>query len=75
LHPESKYSEEYLKVLEKCMAKLPGSQKQSVDMFFLQEKSYKEIVDLTGYSLKEVKSYIQNGKRNLKICLEKNSGE
>jgi len=37
----------------------------------LKEKCYKEIADITGFSLHEVKSYIQNGKRNLKICLEK----
>lgn len=72
LHPESKYSEDYLKSLERCMDKLPGAQKESVNLFYLQEKCYKEVVDATGYSLNEVKSYIQNGKRNLKICLEKN---
>jgi len=71
LHPEHKPSEEYLKVLERCMEKLPAKQKQSVDLFYLQEKCYKEVADTTGYSLNDVKSYIQNGKRNLKICLEK----
>jgi RNA polymerase sigma factor (sigma-70 family) len=76
LHPDnSKYSEEYLKVLERCMDKLPSTQKQSVNLFYLQEKCYKEIADTTGYTLNDVKSYIQNGKRNLKICIEKNSGE
>jgi len=76
LHPESsKYSEEYLKVLERCMDKLPSTQKHSVNLFYLQEKCYKEIADETGYTLNDVKSYIQNGKRNLKICIEKNSGE
>jgi len=49
-------------------------QKQSVDLFYLKEKCYKEIADITGFSLNDVKSYIQNGKRNLKICLEKSSG-
>jgi len=74
LHPESnKYSDEYLKILERCMDKLPSTQKQSVNLFYLQEKCYKEIADTTGYTLNDVKSYIQNGKRNLKICLEKSS--
>ena len=73
LHPDSKYDEEYLKVLERCMDKLPINQKQSVNLFYLQEKCYKEIADDTGYTLNDVKSYIQNGKRNLKICIEKNS--
>jgi len=67
--------EQALTALEKCIEKLPDRQKQSIDLFFLNEKCYKEIVEVTGFNLNEVKSYIQNGKRNLKICMEKNSGE
>lgn len=75
-HPEENYAEKEgrLMQLERCVDKLPERQKQSVDLFFLQEKCYKEVVELTGFSLNEVKSYIQNGKRNLKICLEKVDG-
>jgi len=72
LHPDNDNKEEALKALERCMEKLTAGQKQSVDLFYLKEKCYKEIVELTGFSLNDVKSYIQNGKRNLKICLEKN---
>ncbi|WP_207535620.1 RNA polymerase sigma factor [Desertivirga arenae] len=72
---DHKEKEAALTALEKCVEKLPERQKQSIDLFFLNEKCYKEIVDLTGFSLNEVKSYIQNGKRNLKICMEKNGGE
>lgn len=64
-----------LSALEKCMEKLPERQKKSIDLFFLNERCYKEIVELTGFSLNEVKSYIQNGKRNLKLCMEKNREE
>ena len=64
-----------LTVMEKCMETLPKEQRVSVDLFYLQEKCYKEVADITGYELLKVKSYIQNGKRNLKICIEKNSGE
>ena len=71
LHHVNKYSEEYLKILEQCMEKLPVKQKESVNLFYLQEKCYKEVADATGYTLNDVKSYIQNGKRNLKICIEK----
>lgn len=67
--------EQKLTVMEKCMETLPEEQRKSVDLFYLQEKCYKEVADLTGYDLLKVKSYIQNGKRNLKICIEKNSGE
>ncbi len=74
LHPDDNNREEAMKALERCMDKLSPQQKQSISLFYLNEKCYKEIVDVTGFSLNEVKSYIQNGKRNLKICLEKNSG-
>jgi len=67
--------ENRLTVMEKCLDTLPEEQKISVDLFYLQEKCYKEVAELTGYEMLKVKSYIQNGKRNLKICIEKNSSE
>ena len=71
-HPDNNDAdEETLKALERCMEKLPAAQKQSVNLFYYKEKCYKEIAEQTGYTLNEVKSYIQNGKRNLKICMEK----
>ena len=56
--------------LEKCIDKLAHEQKACVQMFFLQQKCYKDITVLTGFDLNKVKSFIQNGKRNLKICME-----
>ncbi|WP_370579569.1 RNA polymerase sigma factor [Mucilaginibacter sp. X5P1] len=73
LHPEDNNKEAALTALERCMQKLPVTQKESINLFYLQEKCYKEITDITGFTLNEVKSYIQNGKRNLKICLDKNN--
>lgn len=67
--------ETQLTVMEKCMESLTEEQRRSVDLFYLQEKCYKEVAELTGYEMVKVKSYIQNGKRNLKICIEKNSSE
>jgi RNA polymerase sigma factor (sigma-70 family) len=58
--------------LEKCIEELVNEQKTCVQLFFLQQKCYQEITALTGFELKKVKSYIQNGKRNLKICMERN---
>lgn len=77
VHPEDEAGEkeQQLTALERCMDQLPEKQKRSVDLFFLNEMCYKEIAELTGYSLKEVKSYIQNGKRNLKLCMEANHGK
>jgi RNA polymerase sigma factor (sigma-70 family) len=57
--------------LEKCIETLNAEQKACVQLFFLQEKCYQEVSDNTGYELGKVKSYIQNGKRNLKICMER----
>ena len=62
--------EMHLQGMEKCLETLPEEQKRSVDLFYLKEKSYREVADITGYDMKKVKSYIQNGKRNLKICME-----
>jgi RNA polymerase sigma-70 factor (ECF subfamily) len=73
LHPEENDNKEgALNALQRCMQKLTDGQRQSVSLFYLEEKCYKEVADITGYSMNDVKSYIQNGKRNLKICLEKN---
>ncbi len=60
--------------LEKCIENLAGEQQWCVKLFYLREKCYKDIVVETGFELNQVKSYIQNGKRNLKICMEENGG-
>jgi len=65
--------EAQLLALEKCLETLNDEQKLSVNLFYLQKKCYSEVADHTGFDLNKVKSYIQNGKRNLKICLEKQS--
>ena len=57
--------------LEKCLDELSGTQRKSVEWFYFEEKSYKEISDLIHEDVGKVRSYIQNGRRNLKICLEK----
>jgi RNA polymerase sigma factor (sigma-70 family) len=58
--------------LSKCMDELGKEQKECVALFYLQQKCYREISKLTGFDDNKVKSYIQNGKRNLKICMERN---
>lgn len=58
--------------LEECIEKLAGEQQRCIRLFYLKQKSYQEITALTGFDLNKVKSYIQNGKRNLKICMERN---
>ncbi|MFT4072149.1 MAG: sigma-70 family RNA polymerase sigma factor [Dysgonamonadaceae bacterium] len=64
-------TEEEAEALAYCMAVLPAEQEQSIRLFFFANKSYADIVGITGFDLNKIKSYIQNGKRNLKNCLYK----
>lgn len=72
LHPimEEDYLDKNLAALEECMQLLREDQQVCVRLFYLEQKSYEEVSQQTTFALKKVKSYIQNGKRNLKICLE-----
>ena len=60
-----------LELMGDCLNELNKEQKQCVTLFYLEKRSYNEIADVTGFTLMQVKSYIQNGKRNLKILLER----
>jgi len=57
--------------LNYCLTTLPEEQQQCIVHFFFEDFSYVDIVEKTGFALNKVKSYIQNGKRNLKICILK----
>lgn len=63
--------EENLRKLEDCINSLVKEQKKCIELFYKQEKCYREVANLTGYELKKVKSYLQNGKRNITLCMEK----
>jgi RNA polymerase sigma-70 factor, ECF subfamily len=65
------YLEVKIEALEKAIDQLKGEQKKAVQLFYLEELSYKEISDRENWDLKKVKSLIQNAKRNLKLILEK----
>ena len=72
LHPSSvNDKEEQLSQLEEAIPQLNDDQRRCVEFFYLQELSYQQIMEKTGFTFKEVKSFIQNGKRNLKIILSK----
>jgi RNA polymerase sigma factor (sigma-70 family) len=60
--------------LERAIERLNQDQRQCVELFYLREKSYKEITETTGYTIGEVKSHLQNGRRNLRMLLEANKG-
>lgn len=72
LHPSSvNEKEEQLTQLEEAVKLLEDDQRRCVEFFYLHELSYQQIMEKTGLTFKEVKSFIQNGKRNLKIALSK----
>ena len=59
-----------LKYLHEGIGELNQHQRECIELFYLKEMSYTEVANVTGYSMKEVKSYIQNGKRNLKNFIQ-----
>jgi RNA polymerase sigma-70 factor (ECF subfamily) len=76
LHPVDEENSKLNKALQECIASLKKEQKQCVELFYYKDKCYREISEMLQIEEKKVKSYLQNGKRNLKICLEnKNAGK
>jgi RNA polymerase sigma-70 factor (ECF subfamily) len=67
--------EENFKKLEHCLGTLIDEQREAVKLFYLEGKCYNEIVDITGQEWNQVRSFIQNGRRNLKLCMEKTETE
>ena len=63
--------EKTFELMNNSLDELNEEQKQCVTLFYLEKRSYQEISEVTGFNMMQVKSYIQNGKRNLKIILEK----
>lgn len=71
LHPDGVFEkEENLNQLTRCIETLSSDQKQTVRLFYLEEKSYKEIAGLTHSDWNKVRSLVQNARRNLKNCME-----
>ena len=68
---EKELLEEQLDLMEEMIELLSEEQRICLKLFYLEKKSYLEIVEETKYELKKVKSYIQNGKRNVKILMAK----
>ena len=71
LHQKIEDEEQFYE-MGKAIASLNKKQRQCIRLFYLENRSYNEIANETGYSLKKVKSHIQNGKRNLRIYLIEN---
>jgi len=70
-HQEVDEKEWQLQQMSDCIGKLAAEQKLTIELFYLQQKCYKEITEITGLDWNKVRSLIQNGRRNLKICMDK----
>ncbi len=69
LHQNPGFDEDSLKALEFALQELKEPQRICLELVYLKNKSYQEVSEITGFSMMEVKSHVQNGKRNLKIRL------
>ena len=63
--------EEHFKHMYFCLEQLVPEQRKVVELFYIQGKCYNEITESTGIEWNKVRSFIQNGRRNLKICMDK----
>ena len=72
---EETFQSVYLPLLGEAIGELNAEQKICIELFYIKNLSYEEVSSATGYTMNQVKSYIQNGKRNLKIILLRKSNE
>ena len=70
LKVESVSDDKLIEYMQECLPKLKESQQKCIQLFYLKNLSYQQVSELTGYEINEVKSYIQNGKRKLKLLIE-----
>jgi RNA polymerase sigma-70 factor (ECF subfamily) len=67
---EAMTKEAHLTIMQECINQLVSQQKIAIELFYFKEKCYKEIAETTKMDVNKVKSFIQNGRRNLKICMD-----
>ena len=60
-----------LNAVQAALMELNNDQQHCITLFYLQKRSYNEIAASTGFTLMQVKSHIQNGKRNLRLLIER----
>jgi len=70
MHPIDEDEAGMNKILLECIERLKDEQQQCIRLFYFEERSYRDIAAALKLEEKKVKSFIQNGKRNLKICIE-----
>jgi len=70
MHQDIELEEYTLNELELAIGNLKEPQRVCIELVYLKDKSYEEVCEMTGYTVNDVKSHVQNGKRNLRIRLE-----
>lgn len=75
LHPMDEEGPDLNRALMDCLEQLKAEQQKCIRLFYIERHSYREVAKRTGLEEKKVKSFIQNGKRNLKICMEEQHGK
>lgn len=70
LQEEAKEKEELFVRMEKCIEELKDEQKLSIQLFYLEKQSYESVSKRLGATWAQTRSYIQNGRRNMKKCME-----
>ena len=76
LYPDNEQKiETDVEILKEGILNLNGNQRKCVELFYIQQKCYADVSEITGFTMKEVKSYIQNGKRNLKNYMINNNSK
>jgi RNA polymerase sigma factor (sigma-70 family) len=74
-HPDTDHNEVTIAVLRQCLNELEDFQKSCVEMFYYKKMSYVEIAEQLEVSYNQIRSRIQNGRRNLKVCMDKNQSK
>jgi len=72
MHPMDRGDYNKDKVLENCIKQLKKEQRECIRLFYYENQCYRDIAQIINSDEKKVKSYLQNAKRNLKICLDGN---
>lgn len=72
-HPDSDFNDEEIQVLHECIQDLESVQKSCIELFYFKKMSYAEIAEQLGLNFNKVRSRIQNGRRNIKICMNTKS--
>jgi RNA polymerase sigma-70 factor (ECF subfamily) len=72
---EDEDKEFVLQHLKEGIDELKEEQRECIELFYMKEATYSEIANITGFTTNEVKSHLQNGKRNLKKFITAKNNE